>query len=43
MSRRQAEEIQQIRVLSEQIRVLSELEELFGGDDGWFWRSSGYP
>jgi hypothetical protein len=41
MSRRQAEEIQQIRVLSEQIRVLSEqirvlseLEELFGGDDG---------
>jgi hypothetical protein len=34
MSRHQAEEIQQIRVLSEQIRVLSELEELFGGDDG---------
>jgi len=34
ISRRQAEEIQQIRVLSEQVRVLSELEELFGGDDG---------
>lgn len=34
MSRRHAEEIQQIRALSEQIRALSELEELFGGDDG---------
>jgi hypothetical protein len=34
MSRPHAEEIQQIRALSEQIRVLSELQELFGGDDG---------
>jgi hypothetical protein len=34
MSRRHTEKIQQIRALSEQIRVLSELEELSGGDDG---------